>query len=156
MKLCGKILVGVAIAAVAIQFIRPARNESAGSFPDDILAHHEAPEPVRDILKRHCYDCHSNNTSYPWYANVQPVGLWMDWHIRDGKEHLNFSGFAAYTPKQAAHRMEETYEMVEAKEMPLPSYTITHRDAKLTDEQIKMLADWARALEAKILDSVKE
>ena len=156
MKLCGKILTGVAVAAIAVQFIRPARNESAGLFPGDILANHETPEAVKDILQRHCYNCHSNNTSYPWYANVQPVGWWMDWHIREGKEHLNFSEFASYPPKRAAHKLEEAYEMVEGREMPLPSYTITHRDAKLTDEQIKLVAGWARELEAKILESVKE
>jgi hypothetical protein len=82
--------------------------------------------------------------------------MWMDWHVREGKKHLNFSAFATYTPKRAAHKMEEAYEMVEKREMPLPSYTITHRDAKLTDEQIKLLADWARELETKILESVKE
>lgn len=155
MKLCGKILTGVAIAAVAIQFIRPARNESSGPFPGDIHEVKAVPASVSQILKRHCYDCHSNNTSYPWYTNVQPVGWWMDWHIRDGKEHLNFSEFASYPPKRAAHKMEEVYEMVEKREMPLPSYTITHRDAKLTDEQIKLVAGWARELEAKILESVE-
>jgi hypothetical protein len=156
MKLPGKILVGVAVVLVGIQFYRPARNESAGPFPGDIHEVHAVPAPVSDILKRHCYDCHSNNTSYPWYTNVQPVGWWMDWHIREAKGHLNFSEFATYPPKRAAHKLEETYEMVEAREMPLPSYTITHRDAKLTDEQIKLVATWARELEAKILESVKE
>jgi len=156
MKLPGKILVGVAVVLVGIQFYRPARNESAGPFPGDIHEVQPVPAPVSDILKRHCYDCHSNNTNYPWYTNVQPVGWWMDWHIRDGKGHLNFSEFASYPPKRAAHKLEETYEMVESREMPLPSYTITHRDAKLTDEQIKLVAGWARELEKKILESVKE
>ena len=156
MKLLGKILTGVAVALIGIQFIRPPRNESAGPFPGDIHEVHAVPAPVSDVLKRHCYDCHSNNTSYPWYTNVQPVGLWMAWHVREGKEHVNFSEFAANKPKRAAHMMEETYEMVEAREMPLPSYTIIHRDAKLSDEQIKLVADWARDLEQKILGTVKE
>ena len=156
MKLCGKILTGVAVALIGIQFIRPARNESAGPFPGDIHEVHAVPAEVSELLKRHCYNCHSNNTTYPWYTNVQPVGWWMAGHINEGKEHLNFSEFAAYKPKRAAHKLEETYEMVEARDMPLPSYTIMHTDAKLTDEQIKLVAAWARELEAKILESVKE
>lgn len=140
----------------AIQLFRPAWNESAGPFPNDIFAHNEAPDTVKAIIRENCYDCHSDNTRYPWYTNVQPVGWWMAWHVREGKEHLNFSEFAGYAPKRAAHKMEETYEMVEKREMPLPSYTITHREAKLTDEQIKLVADWARELEAGLLKSVKE
>jgi len=155
-KLCGKILIGVGIVLVGVQFFRPARNLSDGPFANDLLAHHPAPEQVQALLKRHCYDCHSNNTTYPWYANVQPVGWWMDWHVRDGKKHLNFSEFSTYPPKRAAHKMEETYEMVEKREMPLPSYTITHREAKLSDAEIRLLAGWARDLEKKILESVED
>lgn len=146
----GRLFVALGIMFLAIQFYRPMSNHGTGPFPDDIMAHHETPQPVKDILLNHCYDCHSNNTNYPWYTNVQPAGWWMEWHVRDGKKHLNFSEFATYSPKKAAHKMEETHEMVEKREMPLSSYTIIHRDAKLTDEQIKVVADWARELEAKL------
>jgi len=150
MTRCRKVLAGIAIALVVIQFYRPARNESAGPFPNDVLVHHETPQAVKEVLVGQCYDCHSDNTRYPWYSNIQPVGLWMDWHVREGRKHLNFSTFATYSAKRAAHKMQQTREMVEKREMPLPSYAIIHRDAKLTDEQIKLVADWARELEAKL------
>ena len=105
------------------------------------------PLAVQGLLQRACYDCHSNNTKYPWYAEVQPVRWWLDSHIKDGKRHLNFSEFGSYTAKRANHKMKQTAEQVESGEMPLPSYTWMHPEARLTPQEIKLLADWARATE---------
>lgn len=138
------------MVAVAIQFYRPARNLSAGPFPNDIAAHYATPEPVREILHRACYDCHSDNTRYPWYVNVQPVGWWMGSHIREAKRHLNFSEFSAYSAKRAASKMKGVREEVEKRDMPLESYTIIHRDAKLTAAEIRLVSDWARGIEDEI------
>src|ERR1700749_4414155 len=114
-----KILIVVIILLAAIQFIRPARNLSATVSSNDISKFYHVPANVSDILQRSCNDCHSNNTVYPWYSNIQPVGWWLQNHINEGKKELNLSEFGAYTPKRQDHKMEEFIEMVEKDEMPL-------------------------------------
>ncbi len=145
MKLLPKILLGLAIVLLMAQAYRPMSNRGAVPGPNHISAKAAVPAEVEQILRRACYDCHSNATTYPWYANVQPVGWWLEWHVRDGKRHLNFSEFAAYTPKRAAHKLEEVAEEVKERHMPLGSYTWMHPEARLTDAEIKILADWALA-----------
>lgn len=145
-----KVLIGLLIILVIMQFIRSERNISATAGPNDIRVSNPVPANVLSVLKRACFDCHSNNTNYPWYTNIQPVGWWMQHHVDEGKEELNFSEFATYSAKKAAHKLEETAEMVEEKEMPLESYTWIHKNAKLTQDEIKLVADWAMSLKAQI------
>ena len=101
------------------------------------------PENVKAILKETCYDCHSDVTRYPWYNNITPVNYWLAEHVNDGKKHFNISNWAGNSVKRKDHKMEELIEMVEEKEMPLKSYTITHSEAKLSEEQIKTMLTWA-------------
>ena len=134
-----KILLGLLVILILIQFIRPEKNQS-GDFSRDITTVYPVPDDVQAVLKRACYDCHSNYTTYPWYSNIQPVAWWLQNHINEGKEHLNFSEFAAYTLEKQAHKMEETAEMVEQGEMPLNSYGWMHSGARLdTSEAQKYL-----------------
>ncbi len=97
------------------------------------------------VLKTACYDCHSNRTTYPWYARINPVGWWLDHHIREGKEELNFSEFAAYDEKRQDHKLEETAGEVQEGHMPLPPYLFTHEDAKLSPAQVRLIADWVKS-----------
>jgi hypothetical protein len=135
---------------VIAQFIRPAKNVAAVAGPNDIATKHPVPANVAALLQRACYDCHSNNTKYPWYAEVQPAGWWLAEHVNDGKRHLNFSEFAAYTPKRAKTKAGEIVDEVEEKKMPLKSYTWMHPEARLTVEEIKLIIAWAEDLEAEI------
>lgn len=141
-----KILIGLLVVLVVIQFIRPERNVSEIPSQNDIRVHYSVPANVESILKRACYDCHSNNTNYPWYANIQPVLWWLQDHIEEGKEELNFSEFATYSAKKADHKLDEVIEMVEEEEMPLESYTYIHKDAVLSSSEKKLLMDWAADL----------
>lgn len=145
-----KILLALLIIFILIQFIQPEKKHSAGTMPDDVFARHPANENVTQLVKRACYDCHSNNTTYPWYASVQPVAWWLDHHVNEGKEELNFSEFANYPAKKANHKMEEVIELIENKEMPLQSYTLLHKDARLTEEQRKAIMDWAKLVRVDI------
>lgn len=145
-----KILIGLLIALVVLQFVRPDKNVATAMSANDISTKYTVPDDVNAILKKACNDCHSNNTTYPWYTNIQPVGLWMQHHVDEGKAELNFSEFAAYKNKKAAHKMEEVVEMVEEGEMPLSSYTIVHTDAKLTSTEKATLVAWAKALHQQI------
>lgn len=145
-----KILIGLAILLVMIQFIRPARNISSAEQSNDIAAHYTVPADVQQILKRSCYDCHSNNTVYPWYTNIQPIGWWMQDHINEGKEELNFSEFGSYTAKRQAKKLKKTAEEVKEGEMPLNSYLWIHKDAVLSAEQKDALINWAGSLQQQI------
>lgn len=141
-----KILIGLGIVLIIIQFIRPDKNDS-NDLTFDISRKYEVPKDVNHIMQVSCNDCHSNKTEYPWYANVQPVAWWLDHHIDDGKKHLNFSEFTKSPLFVQNHKLEEIIEMVGEKEMPLPSYTNfgLHAEADLSDEQRKMITDWAKA-----------
>jgi Haem-binding domain len=140
---------GILIVLVAIQFHRPARNLSN----DDQYAigkKYHIPDSVSAILKSACYDCHSNSTVYPWYANVQPVSLWLDDHINEGKEHLNFSEFQTYKPNRQLHAIQGVKKEVKKDDMPLSSYTLIHTDARLSAEQKNQLYAWADGIEANL------
>lgn len=145
-----KILYGLLAVLVIMQFIRPERNVSEIPSANDIRVQYPMPANVESILKRACYDCHSNNTNYPWYTNIQPIGWWMQHHVDEGKAELDFSEFATYSPKKADHKLEEVVEMVEEKEMPLESYTWIHKDAVLSAEEIEIVTQWANELRSVI------
>ena len=140
------ILIMLLIAFVLIQFYPPEKNQS-GTIPEtDIVMMTHPPEAVKNILETSCYDCHSNTTRYPWYNNIVPVSYWMADHIDHGKKHLNFSDWGTYNSKKKAHKLEEVIEEVKAHEMPLKSYLWMHDEAKLSEEQIKTLTEWADRL----------
>ncbi len=141
-----KVLIGLGIILIIIQFIRPDKNES-NDLTNDITTKYPVPEDVNHLLQVSCNDCHSNKTEYPWYANVQPVAWWLNDHVVDGKKHLNFSDFTKMPLFVQNHKFEEVVEMVEKKEMPLPSYTNLglHSEAKLSDEQRTKIIDWAKS-----------
>jgi hypothetical protein len=141
-----KILLGLGAALVLIQFVRPAKNLSAGPAPGDITALYPTPPDVKAVLAKACYDCHSDHTRYPWYAEVQPVGWWLAEHVKDGKRHLNFSRFDTYPPFRAARALTKSMHEVEEHEMPLGSYTLIHRDAILTADEIAAFDAWARGI----------
>src|SRR5215210_3387305 len=96
MKWGKKILLGFLIVLVLIQFIQPARNRSNEILSTDLVKTIKIPENVQSVLKAACYDCHSNNTNYPWYSRIQPFGWLLARHIRNGKAELNFSEFGSY------------------------------------------------------------
>lgn len=146
-----KILWFLLFVIVGIQFIRPGRNESGGIVTaNDITQQYRIPAPISNMLKRSCNDCHSNNTHYPWYTHIQPVGWWMQEHVEDGKRNLNFSEFGTYKPKDQDHAMEEIVEVIEKNEMPLNSYLWIHGEAKLSEEDKTALIDWAKKLRVEI------
>ncbi|MEB8328899.1 heme-binding domain-containing protein [Flavobacteriaceae bacterium KMM 6897] len=141
-----KILIGLAIVLIIIQFIRPDKNES-NDLTYDISTKYYVPDDVNHLLQVSCNDCHSNKTEYPWYAKVQPVAWWLNDHVVDGKRHLNFSEFTKMPIAIQNHKLEETIEMVEEKEMPLKDYTYLglHSEANLTKEEREKIIVWAKA-----------
>lgn len=131
------------VILLVIQFIRPSKNSGEAFGANDITNSVNVPEDIKSILVASCYDCHSNHTNHMWYENFQPIGWWIADHISEGKRELNFSEFNNYKPKRKAHKFEEIGEMVSDDEMPMSSYTIIHGNAKLNDEQKRLLINWA-------------
>lgn len=148
-----KIILIVVAVLVAIQFIRPEPNNGAADTPRDIAHVVRVPANVMQVLKTSCYDCHSNRTTYPWYSRINPVGWWLDHHIKEGKEELNFSEFAAYDKKRQDHKLEETAEEVQEGHMPLPPYLYAHADAELTPAQVQLIIDWVKTERGKLVVS---
>jgi len=131
---------------ILIQFFRPEKNKAEGISNNDISKIYPVPENVQAILKTSCYDCHSNNTVYPWYAQIQPAAWWLADHIKEGKKELNFSEFAGYRIRRQYKKLEEINELVKEGEMPLDSYLWIHNDAKLDEKQKLTLANWVTAI----------
>lgn len=150
-----KVLLGLLAVFIVIQFFRPEKNLSSAPTPNELFAHYQAPDSLKQLIKTACYDCHSNNTVYPWYSNIQPVAWWLDDHVKEGKRKFNFSEFATYAPKKADHKMEELIEMVKEEEMPLKSYTIIHGDSRLTPGQRTALTDWAAEIRKEIQPNIE-
>jgi hypothetical protein len=141
-----KIFIVLLVAFAGMQFIRPPKNLPETDLrADDLFTHFEAPVEVKRVVERACYDCHSNQTRYPWYAEIQPGGWLLAKHVRDGKRHLNFSEFGQLTPKRAKRQLEACVDEITDGKMPLGSYTWIHRDARLTDEQVATVSAWIEA-----------
>lgn len=147
-----KIALIVLVVIIAIQFIQPARNESGKALPLGISKVCNVPAPVHSVLKNACYDCHSNNIDYPWYSNIQPFGWWLASHIKRGKEELNFSEFGNYSTRRQRSKLFSVEKSIEDGTMPLPSYTLIHKESRLTKEQKGIIIDWAD----KIKDSLNK
>jgi hypothetical protein len=111
---------------------RPERNISSAETKSSIEQLYPVPDSVMAILKTACYDCHSNNTHYPWYSNIQPIALLLNRHIVEGKKELNFDEFASYTKRRQQSKLKAIANQVRDKEMPLSSYSNMHKNAKLT------------------------
>lgn len=141
-----KILLGIAVALVLMQFIRPEKNLS-DDRTNDISTKYPIPDDLKHTFQVACNDCHSNKTEYPWYNNIQPVAFLLANHVTDGKRHLNFSTFTKMPIAVQNHKLEEIAEQVEKKEMPDRSYTFfgLHKEANLTDAQRQQIISWAKA-----------
>lgn len=148
-----KVLAVVIVAAfVVIQFFAIDKTVPATVQADTLAVAVTVPPNVNAILERSCNDCHTNNTVYPWYSNVQPFGWFLQNHINDGRRHLNMSQFGTYAANRKVKKLEEVCEQVQSREMPLPSYLWIHRDSVLSDADIKVLCDWSNEVKSKISD----
>ena len=131
---------GVAVATlVGIQLVPVDRSNPPVNGPL------EAPDEVMAVLRKACFDCHSNETTWPWYSYVAPVSWLVAKDVEEGRRELNFSEWATMSEKKRAHKLKETWEEVEEGEMPLPIYIPMHPDANLTDSQRTALIDGLRA-----------
>jgi hypothetical protein len=146
MKVLRIVAIVALIALIVIQFFPKDLNRSETVLASDFIASYNPPKEVEGILRASCYNCHSNNTAYPWYNKIQPVNWYLQDHIDEAKSELNFSEFGDYSKKRKVHKLEELVKEVKNDKMPLESYTFIHRDAKLSDQDKKALMDWIETL----------
>lgn len=142
------VLVLVVVFGIA-QFFNPEKNEATQVLDSDFILTEKPNDDIKVMLKNACYDCHSNNTNYPWYDRVTPVNFWVQGHVDHGKGELNFSLWSAFSPKKKIHKLEECIEMINDGAMPLESYTIMHGKAKFDEDQKKTLINWLQLVKLK-------
>lgn len=141
-----KILIASGVVLVLIQLIRIDKSKPASDPAKDFITVTAAGPEVASLLKASCYDCHSNESTYPWYTNIAPVSWWIKHHINEGRAELNFSEWADYPSRRRDHKLEECVEMIEEGEMPMSSYTLIHKEAELNAEQKAKLTAFFNSL----------
>lgn len=139
-----KILLAILIVLIVIQFVQPVRNTSGQVLQTDIVKVFNVPQSTQAVFEKACYDCHSNNTRYPWYANVQPMGWLLARHVKEGKAELNFSEFGSYSSRRQANKLRAIENSVKDGTMPLSSYLLLHKDARLTETDKTEIISWVR------------
>lgn len=141
MKWWKKAVVSLIIVFTVMQFIRPESN-----LQEKKAISINMPEDVSRIFSRSCFDCHSNNTRYPWYSSIQPFGWILARHIKKGKEDLNFDEFSGYSKRRQVNKLRAIKTSMKEGSMPLPSYLIIHRDARLSVEEMRLITQWTERM----------
>ncbi len=146
MKILKIIAIILLVAFVGIQFIPTERNQSDTVPPTDFMLVHNVPETIQNKLQVSCYDCHSNNTQYPWYNKVQPAAWFLEDHIKEGKAELNFSEWDSLSSRRKKSKLRSIVKQIENGEMPLDSYTLIHKDAKFSEAESEEMINWITRL----------
>lgn len=146
MKLIKIIAIILLVAFVVIQFIPVDRNQSDNIPKTDFMLVNDVPSDIKDKLRVSCYDCHSNNTQYPWYNKVQPVAWFLEDHIKEGKAELNFSEWDSLSSRRQVSKLRSIIKQIESGEMPLDSYTLIHKDAKFSEAEKEEIISWITQL----------
>ena len=146
MKLLKRIGLVTLVVLVGLQFIPTRSNQSAEVPSTDFVLTYKVSGEMGRILHTSCYNCHSNNTDYPWYSRVQPIGWLLEHHIKKGKAELNFSEFGSYSVRKQKSKLSSMVSQIGKDEMPLSSYTFIHHEARLSQEYKKVLIDYLNAL----------
>jgi len=137
------IVIGLITLFIIIQFIHPEENNLAVDPAGDLIEVASPPDQIATLLKRACYDCHSNQTVYPWYGRISPVSWYLGRHIRKGKEKMNLSGYGISEKSEGIGLLVKICDELEDGTMPLKSYQIIHKEARLTQEERSLICDWA-------------
>jgi len=136
------LLIGFAVLLAGIQLVPVDRNQPP------VTAEIKAPPEVRAILKTACYDCHSNETVWPWYSYIAPLSWRIADHVDHGRGNLNFSEWGLLPVDEREKLRNEIWEEVERGDMPLSDYLRMHPEARLSQEELVVLNTWASKLGA--------
>lgn len=140
------VLLSLLIIAIVIQFIRPDMAPVPVDPRHTLEAVVMVPPDIDATLRRACYDCHSNETRWPWYSQISPVSWWLKSHVNDARDALNFSEFAALSKKKQLKKLDDACDQVKKGDMPLKVYLPMHPAAHLTDADRGALCMWFTSL----------
>ncbi len=129
---------------IVIQFITPFRNKDGRVLETNISKMFNISDSVQAVLTKACYDCHSNNTNYPWYSSIQPMGWLLANHIKQGKAVLNFSEFGSYSKRKQLSKLTGIANSIKDNSMPIPSYKWMHKNGRLTNSEKELLIKWSQ------------
>lgn len=149
MKFLKILAVLLMICFAGIQFIPTTLNQNNLVSKNDFLLVNNTPKKINKLLNKACYDCHSNNTVYPWYNNIQPFTWLINKHIVEGKKELNFSQWNELSQRRKVSKLRSIVKQIEQNKMPLNSYTILHKDSNLTSEDKKLIIDYLNEMKKK-------
>lgn len=152
MKFLKILLIILVIAFIILQFIPNRMPENTPAGKDDLITSGEIPANISSILRSSCYDCHSSQTSYPWYSKVAPASWLLAKDIREGRDDLNFSEWGSLSKRRQIGNLRKIREEVTKGDMPLKKYLLIHRDAKLSPEKKAALVSWTEDMTKKILE----
>ncbi|PXX28172.1 heme-binding domain-containing protein [Arenibacter sp. ARW7G5Y1] len=146
MKIVKIIALILLVVFVVIQFVPTERNQSDVIPKSDFVMVNKPPKNVSMILQESCYDCHSNNTDYPWYNKIQPVAWFLEDHIKEGKAELNFNEWDSLSSRRKSSKLRSIIKQIESGEMPLYSYTLIHRDAILSTSEKELVINYMKQI----------
>lgn len=150
------LIAGVGVAAAALlgmQFVRPDRTNAPVDATLRLEADTMPPAPVHDVLRRSCYDCHSEETRWPLYSQVAPMSWLVARDVARGRGQLNFSRWREYNPYDRADLLDEMCRRARAGDMPLPPYVWMHREARVSAADVDALCDWTAAEAARLISA---
>ncbi len=143
------------IVFVGIQFIPTTPNQQEDLLQSNFMNSYKVPQEIQQVLKNSCFDCHSNNTNYPWYNRIQPISWFLEQHIKKGKNDLNFDEFESYSIRKQKNKLKSIANQIEENKMPLFSYTLIHKNSKLTEVEKVKLIDWLYKKQDSINNNIK-
>ncbi|MFD2917294.1 heme-binding domain-containing protein [Psychroserpens luteus] len=146
MKTVKNIVLVLMVAFVGIQFIPTKRNQSDTVPVTDFMLVNKVPNNIKSMLQVSCYDCHSNNTNYPWYNKMQPIAWFLEGHINEGKAELNFSEWDSLSNRRKLSKLRSIIKQIESDKMPLEFYISIHKDAEFSEEEKITIIQWMTQL----------
>lgn len=141
-----KVLFSLIGLAVVAQVFQPDRTAPTSDAAADLITMTRPSSHVADVLHKACYDCHSNATTYPWYARITPVNFWLQHHINEGREEFNMNAWGTKSAKWRDHKKKDAIRELEKNEMPLDSYTWIHTEARLSEADRDSLVAFFKGL----------
>lgn len=138
-----KILFSLIALLAIIQFVPNELPKVTLENKNDLLLNNEFTVEIEKQIRASCYDCHSNETVYPWYSYVAPISFLVKRDTKEGRKELNFSDWESLSKKKKAKHLTHIIEEIEEGDMPFPPYLITHGDAILSEKSKQDLINWA-------------
>jgi len=148
LKLIG---IGLLVVLLILQFFQPEKNSAPLDPESDMLSLLSPPDKLVTLIRKSCYDCHSNQTVYPWYSKISPVSWYLHRHIQKGKEDLNFSDYGQLDKADRIGVFADFCDVLDAGTMPLQSYLLIHKEARLSPEEREELCNWTEKEALKVM-----